>query len=126
MSRVQRAPGNRFSSQSMAVRRAFHDALKIGLPEEDDDGRFRSIVDRLIEMAALGDIEAMKVVFDRVEGKPMQSVMVGGDAENPLRSVQINASMSAEKAAEIYRNSLSRATADPVDRVVGMISDRVQ
>jgi hypothetical protein len=38
----------------------------------------------LLENAANGDIASFNVIADRLDGKPAQSLTVGGDNENPL------------------------------------------
>ena len=40
--------------------------------------------DKLKELALLGDMSAMKELFDRLDGKPAQQVQLSGDADAPL------------------------------------------
>ena len=62
-------PGGRPKSTGMLVS-TMVDALK------KDDRLIESIVNRLLNMAADGDISAIKEVFDRIEGKPNVSATV--------------------------------------------------
>ena len=44
------------------------------------------MVDALIEKAMDGDLQAIREIFDRVDGKPKQQVDLGGQEDNPLVS----------------------------------------
>ena len=52
------------------------DILSLRLDEKDDTGilKRQMIVDRLITAAAGGDVMALRYIFDRVDGKPMEKV----------------------------------------------------
>lgn len=54
----------------------------------DDDGKkikkVSRIVAKLVDAAMDGKIDAIKEIFDRVEGRPAQSVSLAGDADNPV------------------------------------------
>ncbi len=52
-----------------------------------DGEKLRAIAEKLIEKAAEGDIQAIKELGDRLDGKPSQSVDVGGQADNPLKAL---------------------------------------
>ena len=64
------------------------DALMISLKREAEgpDGtptrRMQLIADKLVDLAIDGDVQAIKEISDRVDGKPTQ--VVAGDADNPL------------------------------------------
>lgn len=49
-----------------------------------DGAKLRAIADRLIEKAAEGDIQAIKELGDRLDGKPGQSVELGGPNGGPI------------------------------------------
>jgi predicted oxidoreductase len=58
------------------------EALMIAVNREDmQDGkkvkRLHQIADRVSIMAAAGDMQAIKEVWDRIEGKPSQSIGLG-------------------------------------------------
>lgn len=44
----------------------------------------RRIAEKLMTMAEEGDIQAMKEIGDRLDGKPSQAIDVGSDPERPL------------------------------------------
>lgn len=51
---------------------------------EADVIRIRRIVRKLVEKAEAGDIQAIKEIFDRVEGKPTAAVELTGADGEPL------------------------------------------
>lgn len=59
----------------------FHEALVMQLKEiEDSDKRgLRRIASQLIKKAEDGDIQAIKEVADRLDGKPAQALQHGGE-----------------------------------------------
>lgn len=67
------------------------DALMIALNREatDADGKktkkLNIIAAKLVELAVDGDIQAIKEISDRVDGKPAQAIV--GDPDQPLASV---------------------------------------
>lgn len=65
----------------------FRDALKLELAKlQDDDQRgLRKIARSLIENAEGGDLQAIKELADRVDGKVPQAI--SGDEDNPLTMV---------------------------------------
>lgn len=69
------------------------DALMIAVNREDMQNgkkvkRLHLIVDRVSQMAAAGDLQAIKEVWDRIEGKPSQSIGLGQASDlEPLEAV---------------------------------------
>lgn len=54
--------------------------------------------EKLIEKALDGDMQAIKELGDRYDGKPAQSVTVAGDPNNPLFPTDVNVNVvSPEK-----------------------------
>jgi hypothetical protein len=49
-----------------------------------DGEKLRAIAEKLIALAAEGDMQAIKELGDRLDGKPSQSVDVGSDPDRPL------------------------------------------
>lgn len=49
-----------------------------------DGERVRKICEEVFTKAEGGDLQAASFIFDRLEGKPAQSVTVSGDEDNPL------------------------------------------
>lgn len=59
------------------------------LAEGSNETRLRRIVDALLTKAEAGDLEAVKIVFDRLEGRPRQSVSLDlGERERCERMVE--------------------------------------
>lgn len=64
------------------------DALILALNREAEDGKSKKlaqIAERLVELAAEGDVQAIREVFDRVDGKPHQSMDVDAAVVGELR-----------------------------------------
>ncbi len=54
--------------------------------EEKTGKSFKSLVaKRLAHMAVGGDIQAIKEINNRMDGKPVQRQILAGDEENPIR-----------------------------------------
>ena len=53
--------------------------------EGDKDGGLNKLADQLLFKCADGDLPALKELGDRIEGKPAQSVTLGGDQDNPIK-----------------------------------------
>lgn len=63
----------------------FRDALRMQLAEAGEDHKaLRAIAARLIEMAMSGDMQAIKELADRTDGKPVQAV----DADMTVRRIE--------------------------------------
>jgi hypothetical protein len=45
------------------------------------------LMDALLEKALSGDVQAIREVFDRVDGKAPQDINVGGQDGNPVESI---------------------------------------
>lgn len=84
-------PPNENKSEAVASsnkrRKVMTDALMIALHREADNGktkRLQMIADKLAEKAAEGDIQAIKEVFDRTEGKAVQAIEASGKDGEPF------------------------------------------
>lgn len=67
--------------------RPFRDALRMQLKEAGENHKaLRLIAAKLIEMAAAGDMQAIKELADRTDGKVPQA-LVGGDEDDPAINV---------------------------------------
>ena len=64
----------------------FRDALNCAVTEQTKDGqrKLRVIAERLVEAAINGDIPAIKEVADRLDGKPAQAIIGGGEDDPPI------------------------------------------
>jgi hypothetical protein len=60
----------------------FRDALRLEINRKDAD-KLRRVARALIEKAMDGDVQAIKEVADRLDGRVPQ--LVGGDRENPVQ-----------------------------------------
>ncbi len=62
----------------------FRDALRMEIAEANDDRkRLRSIARALLDKAETGDVNAIKEIGDRLDGKVAQAI-VGDDEEAPV------------------------------------------
>ncbi len=69
--------GNRNSEKGKIVR----SLIKQRLAER---AMLAVIVDAMIDKAADGDLPAAKEIFDRIDGKPQQSMELSGDPDAPI------------------------------------------
>ena len=59
--------------------------LTIALTQADGEStKLRKIAEKLVEKAIEGDMQAIKEVADRTDGKPMQQVEVAGEDGGPV------------------------------------------
>lgn len=67
------------------TRKCLSDALRIVVnePHENGEKKVRLIAQKLVSKALEGDLEATKIVFDRLEGKAPQPI-VGDDDHDPI------------------------------------------
>ena len=77
---------------------------------DDEEGFLTRITKALLEKASMGELMAIKEVFDRVEGKAVQAVELTGANQGPL--MIINASMTPADAAREYARTLEAETVD--------------
>lgn len=66
--------------------------LELAAPTKDDDGRkinkFRRIAANLVKSGMDNKLEAIKEIWDRVEGRPAQSIGLGQAADlKPLEAI---------------------------------------
>lgn len=62
--------------------------LNIAIKEANDEGvtKLREVADALVTKAIAGDVQAIKEVADRIDGKVPQA-LVGDDGEDPISVV---------------------------------------
>lgn len=68
----------------------FRNALRRALARKSEKSvaeGLNQVTDKLVEAAVAGEQWAIKEIADRMDGRPAQSVSVGGDEENPLKLV---------------------------------------
>lgn len=68
---------------------AMSDQLRTVLNKKNKDGtpNKRAIAEKLVELATEGHVEAMKVVFERIDGKVPQTNVFEGSEDAPMRVV---------------------------------------
>ena len=71
--------GNSNATKNRPWREAINRALA-----QHDGQKLRTIAEKLIAQAEAGDIQAIKELADRLDGKPAQQVQLSGDADAPL------------------------------------------
>lgn len=63
----------------------WRDALNLALNRGGGDIKpLNQIAEQVVAMAINGDIQAIKEIADRLDGKPAQALTIGGDADNPF------------------------------------------
>ena len=70
--------------------KAMTDALRTALNKsEDGKQNKRAIAEKLVELARGGNVEAMKMVFERVDGKVPQTNVLQGDEDGGPVTVRV-------------------------------------
>jgi hypothetical protein len=66
----------------------FRDALMMAIADAGEDRRaLRVIASKLIAKAQEGDIQAIKEIADRMDGKVPQAVVGGDEDDNPMKVI---------------------------------------
>lgn len=64
----------------------FRDALRIAIAAADDNPRqLRKLAEKLYDKAEEGDVQAIREVADRLDGKVAQAIIGGDDDDNPVQ-----------------------------------------
>jgi hypothetical protein len=81
------------------------DALRVAVSREDVDGRKKlaRLAERCVEAALGGDMQAIKEIGDRLDGKPRQSMDMTTAARKPIR--EMTDEEIAERIAELEAQS---------------------
>ncbi len=76
------------SNSGRRSERPFRDALRMELAAvaEDDPKSLRAIARQLIENASQGDLQAIRELADRTDGKPAQAIIGGGEEDPALQA----------------------------------------
>lgn len=70
--------------------RLVREAILRGASEGKDPVEFLTpYTDKLKELALLGDMTAMRELFDRLDGKAAQQIVHAGDADNPVAFTEV-------------------------------------
>lgn len=98
--------------------KSFANMLNIAIKEAVADGsstKLRAVADALVAKAMAGDVQAIKEVADRLDGKVPQAV-VGDDEHDPIslnHSGSVGLSASAQFVAELLGRGSARAPEEP-------------
>lgn len=67
--------------------KSFANMLRIAINEASERGgtKLRDIADALVTKAISGDVQAIREVADRIDGKPAQAIIGGDDDDAPVR-----------------------------------------
>lgn len=91
-------PGNNNAGRGQIARQALEIAVRRLAASEDDEDKpiaekISPLVDiwiKAIEKAKDdGDMQALNAIMDRLDGKPGQSINLGGQEDNPLRIQEV-------------------------------------
>lgn len=77
-------PGNKNATKNKIWIAALNRAIA-----QDDGKRLREAAEKLIDLAAQGDVPALRELGDRLDGKAAQQLLIGGDGQEPL-SVELS------------------------------------
>ena len=83
------------------------DALQRAIAQ-DNGKRLRAGAEALLDRIAEGDLTAMQIYADRIEGKPHQSLVLANDADNPITQVLDTSKLSVEQLATIAAIKISK------------------
>lgn len=70
--------------------KSFANMLNIAIKEAiegTDKTKLRAVADALVDKAMTGDVQAIKEVADRIDGKVPQGVIGGDDDDNPINLI---------------------------------------
>lgn len=76
------------NTNSSKTNRLWTDTIRRALVQQDGK-RLRAIAEALIQKAEGGDINAIREIGDRIDGKSIQAVEMGGPDGGPLEFTQI-------------------------------------
>lgn len=86
----QGAPiGNQNAKKGKAWSEAIRRAIREKYDGEDYEAKLAKLAKRLVEAAENGDMQALKEIGDRHDGKPAQAVAIGNDGDEPFRVEKI-------------------------------------
>lgn len=71
------------NTNSSAENRLWANTIRRAVVQGDAE-RLRLIAEKLLSMAEAGDIQAMKEIGDRLDGKPKQQIEASGEGGGPL------------------------------------------
>lgn len=83
MAATKTKPGGRKSDKLM------RDAIRLALHRTDAEGtkKITRVAEALVDAAVAGDIQAIKEINDRMDGRPPQAHVGGNDSDAPIKLV---------------------------------------
>lgn len=75
--------GNQYGANRARWRNAIEKALE-NRCKSDGQKALVAIAEQLIDKAMEGDMQALKELGDRMDGRPAQAVNIGGQEDNPI------------------------------------------
>src|SRR4029434_9374213 len=82
-------PGQVTNPNGARKERKFYQMLLIALNAEGPDIRLRRVAEQLVTAAEKGEPWAIRELMDRIDGKVPQATILQGDAEEPVRYVEV-------------------------------------
>lgn len=79
-------PGNNNAGKGKVWSAAINRALEMR-SRRDGIEALDALAEKLLAKCDEGDMTALKEIGDRLEGKPAQSLTLGGDSQNPVHTV---------------------------------------
>jgi hypothetical protein len=82
-------PGQVTNPNGARKERKFYQMLLVALNSEGPDIRLRRVAEQLVTAAEKGEPWAIRELMDRIDGKVPQATILQGDAEQPVRYVEV-------------------------------------
>jgi len=79
--------GNKNAAKAKVWHAAIMRALERRKPADERIQAIDELADKLLDLVAAGDLPALKEFGDRLDGKPAQAIIGGGDDDPPIRTV---------------------------------------
>lgn len=80
-------PGQSGNPKGRPKKRPFADELEKQIAKDPE--KLSAVVQSALTEAGKGNTQAMKMISEIMDGKPMQQVMLSGDEENPINVKEI-------------------------------------
>ena len=91
-------------NRNAAKAKVFEGALRRAIAQSDDPDKLRTIAEKLVELASGGNLYAIGMIADRLDGKAVQTL--AGDPDRPLTGDRFSAS-DAELMAQLQKAAQS-------------------
>lgn len=76
--------GNQFAAKGKRWQRAIEKALEARSSRKDELDALEALAESLLKRCDEGDLQALKELGDRIDGKSAQSMTISGDEDSPL------------------------------------------